>query len=86
MVEQCVARYGRLDIIVSGWDPREPLRFLVNDGEGGFVDRSNASGLGAIAGGVLEYGVMWLGMSALSFVAAAFYLGVLLLLLRGRAT
>jgi len=41
---------GRLDVLLSDWDPRSQLRFLHNDGAGGFEDRTEGSGLEGIGG------------------------------------
>lgn len=43
---------GYLDIVTSGMNPANPLRFLVNGGESGFEDRSEAAGLDAQLGGL----------------------------------
>lgn len=38
-------RDGLLDVMVSGYDPREVMRLFRNDGRGGFEDRTQAAGL-----------------------------------------
>jgi hypothetical protein len=43
---------GYLDLLVSTWDVREPLKLFINNGAGGFVDRSSAAGLDGICGGL----------------------------------
>jgi hypothetical protein len=43
---------GYLDLMVSTWDLREPLKFYTNNGAGEFIDRSSAAGLDGIPGGL----------------------------------
>ena len=43
---------GLYDIVTSSLDFTEPLHYFVNDGQGGFEDRSDASGLSAQFGGL----------------------------------
>ena len=43
---------GALDVLTSSWDPEADLRFLANDGRGGFVDRTEAAGLAGLMGGL----------------------------------
>jgi hypothetical protein len=43
---------GYLDLMVSTWDVREPLKLYLNDGEGKFVDCTSAAGLDGISGGL----------------------------------
>jgi hypothetical protein len=43
---------GYLDLMVSTWDVREPLKFYLNNGAGKFDDRTSAAGLDGIAGGL----------------------------------
>jgi hypothetical protein len=43
---------GYLDLMVSTWDVREPLKFYASDGVGKFVDRTSEAGLDGIAGGL----------------------------------
>ena len=42
---------GRLDLLVSDWDPRRSVRFFQNQGNGTFADASAAAGLTGIGGG-----------------------------------
>ncbi len=43
---------GRVDVMVSSWGLEDPLKVLVNDGRGGFEDRSAQAGLDGITGGL----------------------------------
>ncbi|NTS39792.1 CRTAC1 family protein [Flavisolibacter sp. BT320] len=43
---------GYLDLVTSGWDLASPMRFFVNKGNGTFEDRSEASGLKSLTGGL----------------------------------
>lgn len=43
---------GHLDVIVSDWGPRGQIRYLENDGQGNFVDKTEASNLMGITGGL----------------------------------
>jgi hypothetical protein len=43
---------GYLDLLVSTWDIREPLKLYLNNGAGKFVDHTSAAGLDGIAGGL----------------------------------
>jgi len=43
---------GFLDIVVSGWDPGEQLRYFHNDGNGKFTERTEQAGLLGITGGL----------------------------------
>ena len=43
---------GRLDIVTSSSDPREPLRYFASDGAGGYVERSEQSRLDEQLGGL----------------------------------
>jgi hypothetical protein len=43
---------GWLDLMVSTWDLREPLKFYLNDGAGAFVDRTSEASLDGMAGGL----------------------------------
>ena len=43
---------GLLDIVTSSYDPREPLRYYRNQGDGSFEDRSHAVGLDVQLGGL----------------------------------
>ena len=43
---------GLLDIVTSSWDPSQSLRLYVNDGNGRFVERTNAAGLSEQTGGL----------------------------------
>ncbi len=43
---------GTLDLVVSTWDPAEPMRFFVNNGDGSFADRTRESGLSGLLGGI----------------------------------
>jgi len=43
---------GLLDIMVSSWGLRDPLRYFVNTGEGRFEDRSLEAGLEGLVGGL----------------------------------
>lgn len=43
---------GYLDIITSAWDLTDPMHYFQNNGDGTFTDKSAASGLGAIMGGL----------------------------------
>jgi hypothetical protein len=43
---------GRLDLMASSWDLRDPLRYFRNDGRGRFEERTEAAGLSGITGGL----------------------------------
>lgn len=43
---------GYIDLMVGSWDLREPLKFYLNNGTGGFDDRSDAAGLTGMLGGL----------------------------------
>ena len=43
-----------LDLIVSSWDPEEPLRFFQNDRAGGFEERTGVAQADAHGTGALE--------------------------------
>jgi len=43
---------GLLDIVSSSWDPSQSLRLYLNDGNGRFVERTNAAGLSGQTGGL----------------------------------
>jgi hypothetical protein len=43
---------GRLDLMVSSWGILDPLRLLISDGSGSFVDRTHQAGLDGITGGL----------------------------------
>jgi hypothetical protein len=43
---------GVLDVFATGWGVADPVRVLLGDGRGGFVDRSAESGLRGIVGGL----------------------------------
>ena len=43
---------GNPDLMVSSYDPKQPLRFFHNQGEGTFTDRSHDAGLDGILGGL----------------------------------
>ncbi|MDA8018260.1 MAG: CRTAC1 family protein [Thermoanaerobaculia bacterium] len=43
---------GLLDLLVSSWGTRDPLRLFVNTGRGEFEDRTSHSGLAGIVGGL----------------------------------
>lgn len=43
---------GLLDVLVSDWGLRSPLKLFRNDGVGGFVERSSAAGLDGLWGGL----------------------------------
>ncbi|MHC4910455.1 MAG: FG-GAP-like repeat-containing protein, partial [Planctomycetota bacterium] len=43
---------GDLDLLVSSWGARDPLRLHRNDGDGGFTDVTSAAGLDGISGGL----------------------------------
>jgi len=43
---------GTLDLVVSAWDPAEPMRFFVNNGDGSFADRTREAGLSGLLGGI----------------------------------
>ncbi|MGH9324497.1 MAG: FG-GAP-like repeat-containing protein [Vicinamibacteria bacterium] len=43
---------GRLDVVASSWGFRDPLRFLRNQGDGTFEDRTAAAGLTGEVGGL----------------------------------
>ncbi|MBP9144677.1 MAG: CRTAC1 family protein [Thermoanaerobaculia bacterium] len=43
---------GLLDLVVSAWGPRDPLRLFAADGHGGFADRSEHAGFAGLVGGL----------------------------------
>jgi len=43
---------GYLDLMVGNWDLRDPLKFYLNDGMGGFDDRTELAGLRGMPGGL----------------------------------
>ena len=43
---------GLLDVFTTSWGPNDPLHLFLADGKGGYVDRTAASGLARILGGV----------------------------------
>ncbi|MBZ0114281.1 MAG: CRTAC1 family protein [Thermoanaerobaculia bacterium] len=43
---------GRLDLMVSSWGILDPLRLLISDGSGSFIDRTHEAGLAGITGGL----------------------------------
>ena len=43
---------GHLDLVVSSWGARDPIRFLHNTGNGRFDDRTKSAGLSGIHGGL----------------------------------
>ena len=43
---------GWLDILVSSWGLRDPLRYFENDREGGFEERTSVAGLTGLTGGL----------------------------------
>ncbi len=43
---------GWIDLLVSDWSPSEYPRLFLNDGQGGFVDRTEGSGLEGLFGGL----------------------------------
>jgi tetratricopeptide (TPR) repeat protein len=43
---------GLLDIIASSWGPNDPLRYFVNNGDGGFTEKSAEAGLTGLTGGL----------------------------------
>jgi len=43
---------GFLDIVVSSWDPCEPLHYFHNNGDGSFSDRTGKAGLSGQLGGL----------------------------------
>jgi hypothetical protein len=43
---------GYLDLMVSSFDIRDPLKYYVNSGTGDFIDRTGAAGLDGIPGGL----------------------------------
>jgi hypothetical protein len=43
---------GRLDLMVSAWGAREQLRFLHNQGDGTFEDRTQQAGITGLTGGL----------------------------------
>lgn len=43
---------GRIDLVVSSWGPRDPLRFFAADGHGAFEDRSARAGFAGLVGGL----------------------------------
>ena len=45
-------RDGDLDVMVSGWLLEDQLRYFENDGQGGFIERTDDAGLRGIVGGL----------------------------------
>ena len=45
-------RDGHLDVMVSSWGRRDPLRYFRNSGDGAFAERTEAAGLAGIVGGL----------------------------------
>ena len=43
---------GRLDVLVSSWGPRDPLRFFISKGDGTFEERTGEAGLDGLTGGL----------------------------------
>ena len=43
---------GLLDVFTTSWGPNDPVHLFLADGKGGYVDRTAASGLEGIVGGV----------------------------------
>ncbi len=43
---------GWLDLMVSSWGLRDPLRYFENNGKGGFVERTEDAGLTGLTGGL----------------------------------
>jgi hypothetical protein len=43
---------GTIDLLVSDWSPAAAPRLFLNDGRGGFVDRTEGSGLAGLFGGL----------------------------------
>jgi len=43
---------GLLDIVASGWGLDEQIRFMINNGDGSFTDKTDSSGLKGITGGL----------------------------------
>lgn len=43
---------GLLDLIISSWGLQDPIRFLLNQGDGRFVDATEKAGLKGITGGL----------------------------------
>ena len=43
---------GLLDVFATSWGPNDPVHLFLADGNGGYVDRTAASGLKGIVGGV----------------------------------
>ena len=43
---------GHLDLIVSSWGLRDPLRYFRNEGDGSFMERTREAGLEGIVGGL----------------------------------
>jgi len=43
---------GLLDVFTTSWGPNDPVHLFLADGKGGYVDRTAASGLKGIVGGV----------------------------------
>ncbi|HYC77113.1 MAG TPA: CRTAC1 family protein [Planctomycetota bacterium] len=43
---------GRYDVVMSSWDPRVPLRYFRNSGEGSFLERGADAGLTQALGGL----------------------------------
>ncbi len=43
---------GWLDLMVSSWGLRDPLRYFENNGDGGFKERTDAAGLSGLTGGL----------------------------------
>lgn len=43
---------GLLDVVVSSWGLRDPIRFFVNDGKGAFTEATAEAGLAGLTGGL----------------------------------
>ncbi|HMO64707.1 MAG TPA: CRTAC1 family protein, partial [Verrucomicrobiota bacterium] len=43
---------GNIDLLVTEWGPRDPMRYLHNHGDGSFTDRTRAAGLSGLLGGL----------------------------------
>lgn len=45
-------RHGHLDLFLTSWGLNDPVKLLMSDGKGGYVDRTSAAGLDGIVGGL----------------------------------